>query len=56
MKKNCVHQNHIVLELKSKKNMYTIIVQLSFGYYKNNPIIPLKIRGINKQIAIQKIV
>jgi len=31
--KNCVHRNHITLQLKLKNNSYTTIVQLSLGYY-----------------------
>jgi hypothetical protein len=31
--RNYIYQNHITLQLKLKKNSYTTIMQLSFGYY-----------------------
>jgi len=46
--RNRIYQNHTTLQLKSKKNSYTTIVQLSFGYDNYCAIIPLEIRCINK--------
>jgi hypothetical protein len=46
--RNCICQNHIILQLKLKKNSYAIVMQLSLGYYNYGATIPLEIQRINK--------
>jgi hypothetical protein len=46
--RNHICLNHITLQLKPKKNSYTTIMQLSFGYYNHYATIFLEIQCINK--------
>jgi hypothetical protein len=46
--KNHVRQNHITLKLKLKKHSYTIVMQLSLGYYNYCATILLEIWCVNK--------
>jgi hypothetical protein len=45
--KSCPLKPHYPI-IKTKKNSYTNVMQLSFGYYNYYAAIPLKIRCINK--------
>jgi hypothetical protein len=41
--RNCIYWNHITLQLKlKKKNSYTIVMQLSLGYYNYYANYPLR--------------
>jgi hypothetical protein len=52
--RNRVRQNHIILQLKLKKQLVYNYMQLSLKYYNYCAIIPLEIQCINKYIVMSK--